>query len=131
MNEVAPIMKKYEFTDLNLDIESVAIASEESRARFTEFVSSIKKELDILLEEEKLLVIKKSSLDTERANLERNIDIFKKEVNEKEEIKSKIEQYRKVLNFIDTEFINLMEVIEKKVIRNKNIDKNPALNTTE
>lgn len=46
ISEVAPIMKKYEFTDLNLDIESVAIASEESRIRFTEFVSEIKKQMD-------------------------------------------------------------------------------------
>lgn len=45
MTDVAPIMKQYEFTDLNIDIESVAIASDESRANFTTFIQEIKKEM--------------------------------------------------------------------------------------
>ncbi len=46
IEEVAPIMKKNGFTDLNLDIESVRTASEEARKNFTEFVKEIKKGLD-------------------------------------------------------------------------------------
>ena len=41
MDEVAPIMKKHHFTDLNIDVESVRLATPESRKRFTEFVQEI------------------------------------------------------------------------------------------
>ena len=45
--EVAPFMKQYKFDDLNLDIESVAIASDSARANFTTFVSEVKRNMDI------------------------------------------------------------------------------------
>ncbi|MBU2634090.1 MAG: AAA family ATPase [Nanoarchaeota archaeon] len=76
----------------------------------------VKKELDLLLEEDKLLMIKKSSLDTEIKNLGINIESLSKEVREKEDIKSKIDEHKKILNFIDIDFLKMMEVIEKKVM---------------
>ncbi len=45
MKDITPIMKKYGFSDLNLDIESVAIVSEESRTNFAKFVREIRKEM--------------------------------------------------------------------------------------
>lgn len=41
--EVVPIMKKYGFTDLNIDVESVREASESARSNFTRFVSEVQK----------------------------------------------------------------------------------------
>lgn len=46
VNEVAPIMQKYGFTAINLDIESVKEASEEARINFKEFVKTVKTEMD-------------------------------------------------------------------------------------
>lgn len=46
MKEVSPIMKEYGFTDLNLDIESVMMASEEARINFTTFVKTIREKVD-------------------------------------------------------------------------------------
>lgn len=46
VNDVAPIMKQYGFTDLNLDIESVSTASDEARAHFTEFTREVKKQVN-------------------------------------------------------------------------------------
>ncbi len=46
INEVFPIMKQYGFSDLNLDIESVKIASDSARENFTTFVKEVKKKLD-------------------------------------------------------------------------------------
>lgn len=46
MKEVAPIMKNNGFTDLNLDIESVIIASDEARTNFTTFVKTVKQQMD-------------------------------------------------------------------------------------
>lgn len=45
VKDVSPIMKKYGFTDLNLDIESTRGASEEAQANFTTFVKHVKKEV--------------------------------------------------------------------------------------
>ena len=44
--DVAPIMKQYGFTDLNLDVESVLEASDSARQNFTAFVKEIKKNMD-------------------------------------------------------------------------------------
>jgi spore germination protein YaaH len=46
MEEITPIMKDYGFTDLNLDIESVMVASEESRINFTTFVKTVKEKMN-------------------------------------------------------------------------------------
>lgn len=48
ISEVAPIMKKYEFTDLNVDIESFVYASDSARINFTLFIQTLKKEIDKL-----------------------------------------------------------------------------------
>lgn len=45
VTDVEPLMKKYGFTDLNLDIESTSAASDEARSNFTAFVQQVKKEL--------------------------------------------------------------------------------------
>lgn len=45
VKDIAPLMKKYGFTDLNLDIESTRGASEEARQNFTTFVREVKKEM--------------------------------------------------------------------------------------
>ena len=46
ISDVKPIMQKYEFTDLNLDIESTRIASDGARLQFTKFVKEVKKGMD-------------------------------------------------------------------------------------
>lgn len=46
VEEVKPIMQKYGFKDLNLDIESVSVASEDARMRFTAFVKEVKKNMN-------------------------------------------------------------------------------------
>lgn len=46
VNAVEPIMKEYNFTDLNLDIESFREASPEAQTNFTAFVKEVKKQMD-------------------------------------------------------------------------------------
>lgn len=45
VSDVAPIMKKYHFSDLNLDIEYTATGSAIMQTQFTQFVKSVKKQL--------------------------------------------------------------------------------------
>lgn len=42
MADAAPVMRKYGFADLNLDVEYLDVASEEARMNFTQFVKEIK-----------------------------------------------------------------------------------------
>jgi len=44
--DVLPIMKKYGFTDLNLDIESFIEASESTQQQYTVFIKEVKKGID-------------------------------------------------------------------------------------
>lgn len=46
VQDVTPIMQKYDFSDLNLDIESTKLSSNEARLNFTQFVKTVKKEMD-------------------------------------------------------------------------------------
>jgi spore germination protein YaaH len=45
VSEIAPIMRKHGFTDLNLDIESFNKASDSARMGYTRFVQAVKNEL--------------------------------------------------------------------------------------
>jgi spore germination protein YaaH len=45
VEQVAPIMERYGFTDLNIDIESVLPASESAQMRFTSFIREVKRNL--------------------------------------------------------------------------------------
>lgn len=44
--EVTPIMKKYNFKDLNIDIESFKEASDEARVKFSQFFKEVRKGVD-------------------------------------------------------------------------------------
>jgi spore germination protein len=45
VEHVAPIMERYGFTDLNIDIESIANASASAQMRFTSFIREVKRNL--------------------------------------------------------------------------------------
>lgn len=46
VKDIIPIMEKYDFTDLNIDIESITEASLEGQLRFTKFIKTVREELD-------------------------------------------------------------------------------------
>ena len=45
VNDIQPLMKKYSFTDLNLDIESITSASDDARLNFGEFIKHVKTQM--------------------------------------------------------------------------------------
>ena len=45
VSEISPLMKKYGFNDLNIDIENVSLASESARQSFTAFMQTVHTEL--------------------------------------------------------------------------------------
>lgn len=46
VRDIVPVMKKYNFKDLNIDIESVKGASEEARIKFTNFIKEVRNKLN-------------------------------------------------------------------------------------
>jgi chitinase len=67
INDVTPLMKKYHFSDLNLDIEYTSSASNTGSAHFTQFIKEIKQQLT----KQKLgtLTVEISTLDVINHNL--------------------------------------------------------------
>jgi spore germination protein YaaH len=46
ISDISPVMKRYGFSDLNLDVEYIDVASEEARIHFTQFVKEVRKGLE-------------------------------------------------------------------------------------
>jgi spore germination protein YaaH len=65
ISDIKPLMDKYKFSDLNLDIEDTQTASASSRANFIQFVQQVKKELG----SDKTLTVEISPTDVIRNNL--------------------------------------------------------------
>lgn len=69
VEDVTPIMKKYGFTDLNLDIESVSVASDSARQNFTTFVKEVRRQVKnknlgtLTIEASPTVLIKKYLID--------------------------------------------------------------------
>jgi spore germination protein YaaH len=46
ISDISPVMKRYGFSDLNLDVEYIDVASEEARIHFTQFVKEVRRGLE-------------------------------------------------------------------------------------
>ncbi len=74
LSDIKPILIKYKFSDLNLDIESTSSASDEARNNFITYLQTIKNGLDKMTSHETLTVeisptdlIRKDLIDPQRA----------------------------------------------------------------
>ena len=76
----------------------------------------IKKELDSLLNKEKEILLTKNSYDNEIRNIEKEILRINEDIIKKEEIRNKLFEIKNFRNFIDGDFINVVETIERKVM---------------
>lgn len=76
----------------------------------------LKNELNIILEDEKSLLLNKSSLDHEIRNVQERIEKLKEEVIKKENARNEMFRLKNFRNFIDDDFSRLVETIERKVM---------------
>ena len=65
VSDIEPLMTKYKFSDLNLDIEDTQVASAAARTHFTQFVTEVKREL----KNDQSLTVEISPTDVIRNNL--------------------------------------------------------------
>lgn len=80
------------------------------------FYSENKKELDLLLENQKKLEISKSSYDIELKVLLEKKSCLINEISKKEEVKGEIQNLSSAEYWLDSSFINLIETVEKQVM---------------
>lgn len=78
--------------------------------------SKIRKGFDSVREDEKKVEIEKNNLERDKINTKKIVEIFDKEIREKEKIKEKINYLNEIHNWLDNSFINLMTVMEKNIM---------------
>lgn len=78
--------------------------------------SENKKEMDLLLENQKKLEISKNSYDIEFKVLFEKKNYLIKEINKKEEVKKEIQNLSSIEYWFDSSFMNLIETMEKQVM---------------
>ena len=76
----------------------------------------MKKELDLLLPEERFLEIEHKKYETEKISISRFLKNVEKEIEEKQKAKEKINYLAQLSNWIDEMFLNLMSTMEKHVM---------------
>ncbi|GAG33862.1 unnamed protein product, partial [marine sediment metagenome] len=82
----------------------------------SEEYTKLKKELDLLLEDEKKIEIEKNSLEQEKRGLKNYLAEVEKEILAKLEIKKKLTYISEMQNWIEDGFVNIMIAMEKQVM---------------
>lgn len=101
-------------------IKIVEIRKLELNNKINEFkdlnYEDIRKELELILKEEKGILLKKNSFDNELRNTERDLLRINDDITKKESIRGLMFKSKNLRNFIDEDFSRLIETIEKKVM---------------
>jgi len=98
-------LKKVEITKKLSQMESIV-----------EDYKKLKKDTDLITQEERKLAIAKAELDREKQTVAKMIEFITKEIEQKEKIKQELKKTKNLKEWIDKLFINLMVTIEKHVM---------------
>jgi len=117
--------KKDNCLRLGFENENVSKLIEECKNKSVELLSKInsfevnenvRKELDLLLEEEKKILLFKNSIENELRNVNSEIIKLEEDIVSKEKVKDKLFKVKNLRSFIDEDFSRLVETIERKVM---------------
>ena len=117
--------KKGNHSKLLKENENLSSIIQEMNEKKTELDKKIKNfgelkygrsELDNLLEEEKKLMLEKNSLENELKNVNEKILRLEEDISKKTEVKSKLFGVKKLKNFLDDDFVRVVDTIERKVM---------------
>ena len=75
-----------------------------------------KSELDVLNKKRNELDIKSAVLENDIESLSRDLEKLNKELAQVEEAKKEINHYSKIQDFLETDFLNILETIERKIM---------------
>ena len=76
----------------------------------------IKRDLDELINKEKIILNEKIRLKSKEGFLSQQIDALKKEIFRKEKLRNEIDRLSNIENFVSKDFGELMNIIEKKIM---------------
>ena len=119
--------KKYKIINENLNKSKLELKSllekkklfEEKLKNFENIeisYNNLKDKFEKARDEERNIELKYTELLSDFKNIEKNMINLDKEIKEKENIKDKIVYLNKLIEWFDKHFINLMEVIERKIM---------------
>jgi len=77
---------------------------------------NIRKELELMLNEEKEILLRRNSLDNELKNNEKNLTRINDDISKKDGIRELMFKIKNLRNFVDEDFSRIIETIEKKVM---------------
>ena len=77
---------------------------------------NIRRDLDLLLNEEKEMLLAKNSCDNEIARINEEISRTNEDITRKEDERNKLFTIKRLRNFIDSDFLSIVGTIERKVM---------------
>jgi len=92
--------------EVNLELENIKVDGYEE----------LKSELDVFLDEEKNLIMKKSKVESEMEILVESIDRLEKEIEVMEKLKEKIVKYSELIFWFEKDFVNFVKSLEKSIL---------------
>ncbi|MCX6711618.1 MAG: hypothetical protein NT139_01085, partial [Candidatus Woesearchaeota archaeon] len=105
---------------LKKEIGEINIKKQELNKNLEKFDLSkyekIKEELETLLEKQKNIEINKNSFEIKSENIKEDIEVLDKEIIEKEKAQENLGKINTIQNWLDNGFVNLMNVMEKKIM---------------
>ena len=111
-------------TDENKELKELTSIIEKRKlelsSKINEFSSlnydELKKELEFILNEEKNALLTKNSHENDIRNIESDLSILDENITKKETARGRLFKAKNLKNFIEFDFMNLIETIEKKIM---------------
>ena len=107
---------------IKIEIENLELKKSETLLKIIEFkdielkYKKYKEDLELFLKDQRILEIEKAKKDQDLENLSSLIGEIKKEIEEKEKLKQKLEYFIGLDSWMGGFFINLINIMERKVM---------------
>ncbi len=83
-----------------------------------------RREIDELIKQDKMIGIRKATLEQNELDFTKTIEILKKEILLMEKIKGNLDYFKKLQKWLTDNFINMMQIMEKKIMLKAHSDFN-------
>lgn len=100
----------------DLEIKRTVVLTDISSISIDENYEIIKEEFDQLTKKEKEVQIEKVKIEKEMEVIDENIENLSLDIKKKIETKNKINAYIELKDWLENDFINMLDIIEKKVM---------------
>lgn len=119
-----------EISELNSKINEINLLIRELDEKIKKFQNIeercllFRREIDELIKHDKLIGIRKATLEQNEIDFTRAIESLKKEITSMEKIKENLDYFKKLQKWLTDNFINMMQIMEKKIMLKAHSDFN-------